>query len=107
MENTRYEAGKNGRSSWRGRGAGTSGTRSRGRGGTVRGGHTNWRGSHAESQTGPKGLQPIRDSLGIITLAEVRASVRIPDLDPKIEDCHYVASFNWKQGKSPTILVPG
>jgi len=45
-------------------------------------------------------------------LGNLVTSIDIPDLSrvetqPKIEDCEYVASYNWVDDKVPTILVPG
>jgi len=28
-------------------------------------------------------------------------------MNPKIEDVEYIASYNWLDGKTPVILVPG
>lgn len=45
-------------------------------------------------------MGPSIDSIDIETLL-------IEEVAPKIADVEYVASYNWLDGKSPTILVPG
>jgi hypothetical protein len=48
----------------------------------------------------PKPLGPTIDSININTLLTEENS-------PTIEHVKYVASYNWVDGKSPVILVPG
>lgn len=49
----------------------------------------------------PKPLGPTVDSISYRTLLLVEEAA------PRIKDAEYVASYNWLDGKSPTILVPG
>ncbi|KAF3484284.1 uncharacterized protein GIQ15_03608 [Arthroderma uncinatum] len=71
----------------------------RGRG---RGRGSSWRGGAkgVEASAPPKPLGPAIDSINIKTLL-------IEEVAPKIKDFEYIASYNWLDGKSPTILVPG
>ncbi|KAI9710809.1 MAG: hypothetical protein M1812_007357 [Candelaria pacifica] len=46
---------------------------------------------------------PLGDILATINISETTPS----HLTPKIENCEYVASYNWLDCSAPTILVPG
>jgi len=84
------------------------------RGSTARrkGGSSPWRGGggvsskvtcsgRAQAQTPPTPLGPLLDSIiSIKTLLTEEEA-------PTIEDVKYVASYNWLDGKSPIILIPG
>ncbi|KAM5442081.1 hypothetical protein MferCBS31731_002910 [Microsporum ferrugineum] len=66
---------------------------------------SSWRGSgsaRVEEPPAPpnKPFGPTIDSIDIKTLL-------IEEAAPKIKDVEYIASYNWLNGKSPTILVPG
>jgi hypothetical protein len=76
--------------------------------GTSRGfgrGGGSWRGkdssrSRAEPLTPPQPFGPTIDSFNSKTLL-------IEEDAPTIQDVEYVASYNWLDGKSPIVLVPG
>jgi hypothetical protein len=75
--------------------------------GTLRGvgsggrGSGTWRGKDAHIPTPtPQPLGPTLDSISSRTLL-------VEENAPKIQDVQYVASYNWLDGKSPVILVPG
>jgi hypothetical protein len=68
-------------------------------------GRGSWRGGGSQAgQTQtlapPMPLGPAIDNISIETLL-------IEDVAPRIKDVKYVASYNWLNGVSPTILVPG
>ncbi|KAI9802438.1 MAG: hypothetical protein M1825_002822 [Sarcosagium campestre] len=83
-------------SSYRGKFRGFDG----GRGGSRRGGSNRRRVEPIQNQPPPKPLGPIIDSINIKTLLTEEDA-------PTIKGVEYVASYNWSNGKSPVILVPG
>jgi hypothetical protein len=75
--------------------------------GTLRGvgsrGSGTWRGKDAQGYIPtptPQPLGPTIDSISSRTLL-------VEEDAPIIQDVKYVASYNWLDGKSPIILVPG
>ncbi|MCJ1245108.1 hypothetical protein MMC30_002309 [Trapelia coarctata] len=99
------------RRSWPGQGSGGLGTRGRGRATGAWRSRSDWRGNARGGRSEPKGEQlekrPIGHLIGTIRLSEVQSAVQLKDAAPTIEDCQYVASYNWLNRKNPTILVPG
>lgn len=74
-----------------------------------RGGGGSWRGNDSRSRaenrqppalTPPRPLGPMIDSINSKTLL-------IEEDAPTVQDVEYVASYNWLDGRSPIILVPG
>lgn len=51
--------------------------------------------------------RPAGHLIGTIHLSDIRSHVQLRDPAPTIEDCVYIASYNWLNRKDPTILVPG
>lgn len=47
--------------------------------------------------------EPLGPTIGSINIK----SLLVDEENPKIEDCEYVASYNWSSGNATTILVPG
>jgi hypothetical protein len=75
---------------------------SRGVGSTGRG---TWQGKDARAfipppAPAPQPLGPTIDSIS-------NRNLLVEEDAPTIQDVQYVASYNWLEGKSPVILVPG
>lgn len=71
---------------------------------------SSWRGSGRQhgpdtwrQQISTPQEQPTGD---LVTSVKVSSLSRV-ETPPKIDDCEYLASYNWVEGKNPTILVPG
>lgn len=84
----------------------------RGRGwrGTARsrGGVGSWRGSRSSNPIRTSLQQPPPPQALGPTVDAINTNNLLVELDaPTIEDVSYVASYNWVNGKSPVILVPG
>ena len=47
------------------------------------------------------------DLLEKIAFSDVQSSTRSEDVVPTIKDCKYIASYNWLNRNTPTIVVPG
>jgi hypothetical protein len=45
--------------------------------------------------------------LASISVPQINLGPLLEDEKPAIQDCQYLASYNWLDTKSPTILVPG
>jgi len=106
-------SGSNGgdRSSWRGRGREEFRGRNRGRGTGARGSQSKWTSSVRGAKTDPKTerleKRPTGHLIGTINLSDIRSHIQFKDPAPTIEDCVYIASYNWLNRKNPTIIVPG
>ncbi|KAF7956949.1 hypothetical protein EAE96_004273 [Botrytis aclada] len=74
--------------------------RNRGNGSGARGGFRQGPPSHILPPVSDKPFGPEIDSINI-------SSLLIEEDAPIIENVNYVASYNWVDGKSPVILVPG
>ncbi len=74
-----------------------------------RGSAGNWRGSGSSNPFIHTSLQqlPLPQPLGP-TVDEINANALLVEFDaPTIKHASYIASYNWINGQSPVILVPG
>jgi len=99
------------RRSWRGQRSEAFGNRAPRRGTGAQRSHGGWRGNARGGRTEPEAerleKRPMGRPIGTIGLSEVQSAVQLKDAAPTIEDCQYVASYNWLNREKPTILVPG
>lgn len=84
--------------------------------GRGRGGYAPRRGRGGWSRSFVKRQEPVKPDLIKNPLGKLLVSLQTADLvqpptdlqsSTGIDDCHYVASYNWLAGKDSTILVPG
>ena len=80
-----------------------------------RGGFAARRGRGGQVRSSPKS-QPVKPDIQKYPLGQLlqsfydydfKAEKEKIDFEPLIVDCQYVASYNWLNHKTPTIMVPG
>lgn len=69
--------------------------------------HRGWRTEAPKGQALGGRTDQTGELLRTITLSKIQSSPQFKDITPTIENCEYVASYNWLNKKRPTILVPG
>ena len=76
-----------------------------------RGGRASWRtsgrGGRAITRPDPVASLPMGALRGTISFAEIESVSRLNNDSVQIEEGEHVASYNWLNTETPTILVPG
>ena len=62
-------------------------------------------GARASAGSSPTNQEPVGKLL--LTIHPEQESTTSKGIIPTIEECQYVASYNWLEGVNPSILVPG
>lgn len=82
----------------------------------TRGGFAPRRGGSNWSRPFPKPYVEVKPDIQKHPLGKLQKALQVSDLKfnldiiasmPTISDCQYVASYNWLNDKTPTVMVPG
>jgi hypothetical protein len=104
---------RGGGSDWRGSQSYTSSVRGGGyapRGGRGRGGRGGWKSWTAKHTPQPEPdiiRHPLGELLHTFSLSDIKPEPERFAATAQITDLKYVSSYNWLDGKAPTIMVPG